>query len=558
MVKLTDMRVGKRLAVTFGVFVALTIGAAIGGGWVIARMSAGTEFVSDKSNKATSTRSIALHFANIYREMYQIASARDGEAQQRHIADLKRERDAYRTELAQRIAKAKTPRGKELLEQIDAGMAAARDADNRAIELATSGKQSEALQVLSREVNPKFEQVQGWSNELADFETGEAKDAVERVQQYQTWAGYGLVFMVLIATMSITAIGYGITVSITRPILAAVEVVQRISQGDVTQDVPEALQARKDEVGDLCRAMQNMTVSLRDLLRGISSGVQTVASSASQLSSSSNQTAIGVKSMSEKSNTVAAAAEQSYANVSSVASSMEQASSNLTSIAGATEEMSSTVAEIASNSEKARSISERAVSQAQTISDMMNQLGHAAQEIGKVTETITDISAQTNLLALNATIEAARAGAAGKGFAVVANEIKELAKQTSEATEDIKAKIAGVQNSTTGAVTNIETITGVIKEIGNIVATIAAAIEEQATVTRNVASNIAQASAVVRDANDRVGQTATVAQSIAEDIAKVNDATRGIREGGEQAQISAGELSKLSENLSSMVGRFRA
>jgi methyl-accepting chemotaxis protein len=186
----------------------------------------------------------------------------------------------------------------------------------------------------------------------------------------------------------------------------------------------------------------------------------------------------------------------------------------------------------------------------------MSELGRAAQEIGKVTETITDISAQTNLLALNATIEAARAGTAGKGFAVVANEIKELAKQTSEATEDIKAKIAGVQNSTTGAVQNIETITTVIKEIGNTVASTAAAIEEQATVTKNVAGEIAQATAVVREVNDQVAQTAAVARSIASDIASVNAETGGIREGGEQVEASAVELSRLSEQLKVLVAQF--
>ena len=137
-----------------------------------------------------------------------------------------------------------------------------------------------------------------------------------------------------------------------------------------------------------------------------------------------------------------------------------------------------------------------------------------------MTETITNISAQTNLLALNATIEAARAGTAGKGFAVVANEIKELAKQTAEATEDIKARIAGIQNSTGTAITDIGQITTVIRDVGTIVTSIAAAIEEQATVTKDVAGNIAQASSGVREANERVSQTAEVSKSIARDIAR--------------------------------------
>jgi methyl-accepting chemotaxis protein len=174
-----------------------------------------------------------------------------------------------------------------------------------------------------------------------------------------------------------------------------------------------------------------------------------------------------------------------------------------------------------------------------------------------VTETITNISAQTNLLALNATIEAARAGTAGKGFAVVANEIKELARQTAEATEDIKARIAGIQGSTGTAVSDIGQIATVIKDVGAIVASIAAAIEEQATVTKDVAANIAQASTGVRDANQHVTQTAEVSKSIARDIGNVNAAVADIRQGGEHVEASAVELSKLAEKLQAQVAQFR-
>jgi methyl-accepting chemotaxis protein len=133
----------------------------------------------------------------------------------------------------------------------------------------------------------------------------------------------------------------------------------------------------------------------------------------------------------------------------------------------------------------------------------MQQLGRAAKEIGKVTESITSISAQTNLLALNATIEAARAGAAGKGFAVVANEIKELAQQTAAATEDIKGKIGDVQTSAGGAISDIEGHRQHHRRGGQIVASIATAIEEQAAVTKDVANNIARASEGVKTPGSR-------------------------------------------------------
>ncbi len=357
----------------------------------------------------------------------------------------------------------------------------------------------------------------------------------------------------IVGAVLITA-AFFLTRSLVRHLKKGVGFAKQMAEGDLTQTIEVK---QKDEIGVLAAALNHMAANIRNIFKDISGGVQTLSSSATELSAISSQTASGVKQVSDKSSTVAAASEEASANTNSVATSMEQASTNLASVATAMEEMSATVAEIASNSEKARAISEQATAQTQAVSGMMQQLGRAAQEIGKVTETITDISSQTNLLALNATIEAARAGEAGKGFAVVANEIKELARQTAEATEDIKGKIAGVQNSAGGAIADIEKISGVIKQVGEIVGGIAAAIEEQATVTKDVAGNINQASSGVKEANERIAQTASVSKSIAQDVAGVNMAVGEIRQGGEHVQASAGELSKLAEQLKKMVGQFK-
>jgi methyl-accepting chemotaxis protein len=219
--------------------------------------------------------------------------------------------------------------------------------------------------------------------------------------------------------------------------------------------------------------------------------------------------------------------------------------------------MSATIGEIAASAEKARFISRQAGDQAMAVSALMQELSQAAQAIGKVTEAITTISSQTNLLALNATIEAARAGAAGRGFAVVANEIKELARQTAGATEDIKIRINGMQHATHSATSDIAKITAVIADVGHLIAGIASAIEEQTSVTRDVASNIAQALFGVQDANARIAQTASGSQSMAQDLAEVNSAVGELRSGGGQVQASAAELSGLAEHLRCMVGQFR-
>lgn len=363
-----------------------------------------------------------------------------------------------------------------------------------------------------------------------------------------------LSFLALLAIA--TFITIGISRSITRPIVHAADMLKDISEGegDLTRRLPADSQ---DELGSLARYFNAFVEKLQGIIRDVAGNAVTVASSATELSAVSAQTGQSVATTSSKISTIAAAAEESTVNTTSVAAGMEQVSVNLSSVASATEEMSTTINEISANTEKARGISAQAGEQATQVADLMQRLGTAAQEIGKVTETITGISSQTNLLALNATIEAARAGEAGKGFAVVAHEIKELAQQTAAATEDIKAKIGGVQTSAGSVIADIEKITSVVGDVGQIVSSIATAIEEQAAVTRDVADNLAQASAGMQDANERVAQTASVSRDMAQDIASVDAAAGDMRTGGEQVQSSAAELSELAEQLKALVGQFK-
>ncbi len=367
----------------------------------------------------------------------------------------------------------------------------------------------------------------------------------------------GMVGGVAVVLLMICGVIFYVSGIVTRPVQKVVELLGMISRGDLSHDVPAALQARTDEIGDMAKALQSMEANLRDLLGELTGGVETLVNSSGELTSVSAQTAAGVENVVERSQSVAAAAEEASSNTASVASGMDQTTNSLSSVAGATEEMSATVGEIASNAEKARTISDQAMSQTQAVSSTMHELGEAAQEIDKVTETITEISSQTNLLALNATIEAARAGAAGKGFAVVAGEIKELARQTADATEDIKRRISGIQLSTGSAVSDTNQISQVIREVSELVNSIAASIEEQSVVTRDVAGNIAQASVEVNEANERLAQTATVSQTIAADVAGVSATIEQIRQGNEQVQGSTKDLEDLAGQLVGIVKKFQ-
>ena len=377
----------------------------------------------------------------------------------------------------------------------------------------------------------------------------EAMKGLDQMKQSALW----MMIIVLVVTIGL-AIAMGNR--LVRPIIRVVAMLRDIAEGE--GDLTARLKAdSKDELGELAKWFNVFIGKIQSTVRNISSGAATLTSSSTELSAVANQVSSGVKSVSSRSAAIAAAAEESSVNTHSVASSMEETSLSISSVANATEEMSATIGEIASKSEKARTISNEASVQAKAIEGMMRQLGTAARDIGKVTETITAISAQTNLLALNATIEAARAGAAGKGFAVVASEIKELARQTAAATEDIKTKISGVQGSTQRAVGDIEKISRIIGSISDIVGEIATAIQQQSSVTKDVASNITQASTGVNDANRRIAETATASGSMAKELSVMNGAVNEIRSGGEQVQKSAGELAQLSEELKKLVEQFK-
>ncbi len=361
-----------------------------------------------------------------------------------------------------------------------------------------------------------------------------------------------ILITVLILGITCTALTM-IARTIVRPINKAVHFAQDMATGDLSHQLDVH---QKDEIGILARALNQMGASLSHMFKDIANGMNTISSSSTELSAISEQMTQSANQTSSRATSVAAASEKMSSNMSSVATASEHASTNVSMVASAAEEMTATVKEIAQNSATASSITAEAVAQAKSASDKVNQLGTAASEISKVTEVITEISEQTNLLALNATIEAARAGEAGKGFAVVANEIKELAKQTAAATQEIKTKIGGVQDSTTLTVAEIKQISKVINEVNDIVATIATAVEEQAVATQEIAGNVTQASQGIGEVHDSVAQSSSVSGAIAKDIAQVNLAGQEVSGGSEQLNISAQQLSQLAEQINEKVAGF--
>jgi len=363
-----------------------------------------------------------------------------------------------------------------------------------------------------------------------------------------TVIGVALVLVTLILIVSIRRI--------VRPINAAVAGLKDIAQGEGDLTMRLAV-VSKDEVGELATWFNVFIDKLQHIIRDVAAGVHTLSSSSTELSQISEQMNQGSQQASNKANTVATAAEEMSANMNNVAAAMEQSTTNTNIVATASEEMSSTIGEIAQHAEKARVISDNAAKKAHDATNNINELGESAKSIGKVIETITEISEQVNLLALNATIEAARAGEAGRGFAVVANEIKELAKQTAAATYDIKDKVGSIQGTTARTVQQISEINEVITDVNEVVGSIATAVEEQTAATAEIASNVNQMAQGINEVNENVNQSSVVATEIAREISDVSTIAGEMFTSSSQVSTSAHDLSALAEQLNQMVGQFK-
>ncbi len=369
---------------------------------------------------------------------------------------------------------------------------------------------------------------------------------------------------VLWVSVGITAAGIGLVlvvsalaaVAISRPVQSAVAMLRDIAEGE--GDLTRRLEVRSsDEIGQLARWFNTFVVKLQRIVGQIAGGANAVSGSAAEVATLSGQLTNGASHVDQRAGAVARAAGAMNESMASVAAAVEEASANLTVITTAADQMTATVREIAQNAERARSVTQTAVARAERVSARVDELGDAARKIGQVTAVITEISDQTKLLALNATIEAARAGEAGKGFAVVANEIKDLARQTAVATDEIRAKIEAIQAATGGAVGEISEITKVIHGVNDLVIGIATAVEQQSHTTQEISANVSQASRGLQEVSVTAAHGSASAEAITADVREVSEAASDMSTNSARVNQRATQMADLARDLGVAVGQFK-
>ncbi len=424
-------------------------------------------------------------------------------------------------------AKITDPKQAALVQKIyESGHLYLEDTWNKYVPMLQQGNLEGADKARLTEMNPVFEQHEAAVNEFVQLMQDNMNAAIKNAQSMVASRTLMLMLVALSVVGLVSGLCFIIARGILTPLNATVAMLHEVSRGNLSRRMEVS---GSDEIAQMGVALNDTIGNLSRVMTELTTDAKTLSSASEELSNTSQQ--LGTNS------------QQTTTQAAAVSAAAEQVSQNVQTVSTATEEMSASIKEISKNASEAAEVASSAARLAGSTTATMTKLSESSAEIGNVIKVITSIAEQTNLLALNATIEAARAGEAGKGFAVVANEVKELAKETAKATEDIGAKVEAIQQDAKGAVQAIDEITTVIGRINDIQNTIASAVEEQTGTTNEISRNISE--------------TAKGSSDIASNITGVANAATETQQSASASQKAAQELSKLAVKLDEVVSQFK-
>jgi len=537
--RFSNLTISKRLAVGFGVILALMIILTATGIWSLSGMNSKIEQIIKVNNtKIEHAYAIQNAMNAIDKSVFTIVLSNDEATTKTERQKIETARAAYQASMTTLEKLETSVKGKEIIQELKQNAEISKGANDRAIETAVSGNTQSAITTITGTMQIS-NMLGNACNDLVRYQQDQTALGAKDAQATYIRARLFLLIMGAVVFAFAVFLTTGLAKSITKPLNYGASIAHKIAEGDLTARIETM---RADETGQLLGAMQNMLENLQRIIGEVKAAATNMASASHELNANSELMSKGAGEQAGRALQVASASEEMSQTILDVAkntSSIEISSTETAKLARNGEKV------VDSSVHKVKAISETIEASAQLI----RSLGDRSNQIGHIIGVINDIADQTNLLALNAAIEAARAGEAGRGFAVVADEVKKLAVRTSNSTSEISSMITSMQKEVHEVVASMETIT---REV-----TAGVELSTQAgDVLRNIVGSVDQLHVMVQQIASASEEMASTSEQISKDIetiATVSKETSGNSEGITRASL---ELAELSVSLEKAVAGF--